>query len=82
MNPFIFQVTSMAVALEIIRKGCKHYFIGEDIARLAKSAERAKQTRRKVPIGQHAVSAPPPPLPSFFNMAAVSTLSSNAQIGD
>lgn len=68
-----------AVALDKV-KGCKHYFTREDIARLPRRDERAKETRRKVPNRPPSVSSPHP-LPSFFNMAAVSALSSNAQIG-
>ena len=48
-----------------------------DLARATEKAERPEETRRKQPMCPHAVAPP-----SWSNMAAVSSLSSDAQLGD
>ena len=58
-------------ALEIVRKGCQRDFTAE----ISREQRKKPNGRRR----QHGKTRTMPP--SFFIMAAVSTLSSNAQIG-
>lgn len=64
---FIFR----AVALEIVRKGCQRDFTAE----ISREYRKKPNGRRRQPGKSRTIP------PSFFIMAAVSTLSSNAQIG-